>query len=47
MYRYTAYALLNHLSLEEKFRALEGDPGGQKMMDIISRTSWGLYVMER
>lgn len=47
MYRYAAYALLNRLSLEEKFLCLEATPGGEVEMDIISRALWGLFVMER
>ncbi|EFZ00818.2 Zn(2)-C6 fungal-type DNA-binding domain protein [Metarhizium robertsii ARSEF 23] len=46
IYLYTAYALLNRLSLEEKFQALESRPGSQKEKCIISRVLWGLYIME-
>lgn len=47
LYRYAAYVLLDRLSLEHKFQALECKPSGQQEMVVISRALWGLFIMER
>jgi hypothetical protein len=47
MYRYTAYVLLDQLALEKKYHMLQGKYGTQQEMDMISRTLWGLFILEK
>ncbi|KAL2752717.1 hypothetical protein ACRALDRAFT_2113171, partial [Sodiomyces alcalophilus JCM 7366] len=48
LYRYAAFAMLNRLGLERRFRGLnENDPGVAKERRAISRVLWGLYLQER